>query len=87
MPFCVLAVSKLIHFEEVIIISSCNDILYYFHVKTCCSTLIVFVHGLCYFVLFSLNIINVYYRRTNAHLRNAGYGVRVSVNTTSVAFL
>ena len=47
-------ISKHIHFEEVIITTSCNHILLYFCVKTCCSTLTVFAHGLCYSVLFSL---------------------------------
>jgi len=61
-----MAVSKPTHFEEVISITSCNHILFYFCIKTArCSTLIVFAHVVAIVCVIFIGSFNTYDCRTN----------------------
>jgi len=68
---CAMVVSKPIHFEELTSITSFNNILFYFCIKTThCSTMIVFAHVVAMFCVIFIGNFNIYDHRTNNHLRN-----------------
>jgi len=69
---CAMAVSKPIQFEELISITSCNDILFYFlHENNVLFNFIVFAHVVATVCVIFIGNFNIYHRRTNNHLRNA----------------